>query len=1458
MEGGDYSMSSVESRIVTMKFDNAQFEQGARTSLSTLEKLKSSMNFSSVGATASKSLSGISGFFSKFGLRNPFSSASAGLSELDRASKAYGTQTTGVITGGITSVSKGFIAMSTVAITALSNITTAALQSGAQMVKSLTLDPVMQGFSEYETNLNSIQTILANTGLEGQKGLNEVNAALQKLNTYSDKTIYNFSEMARNIGTFTAAGVDLDTATASIKGIANLAALSGSNSQQASTAMYQLSQAISAGRVGLMDWNSVVNAGMGGKVFQTALARTATNMGTLSKEAVKSVGPMEKLTIQGGSFRDSIMAAPGKESWLTGDVLTNTLKQLGGDMTDAELAAEGFTDAQIKAIQKMAQTGSDAATDVKTFTQLIGTLKESVGSGFAKTFSLVIGDFGQAKELFSGVSDTLGGLIKDSSDARNKMLKDWQAGGGRDMLIAGISNAWLAFKDVIETVHDAFRDVFPAKTADDLINISKNFQMLTARLIPSKDTMKDIHDIAEGVFSVFHIIGQVVGAVADQFGRFFGAMGAGNGDFLDFLASLGRAVTGFDHMLEKQGVITGFFNAIGDAIIRVIDLAQVIAEAIGNLFGNFDDSAADKAKAGVDRFADSLSPLQRLGDFLGGVLSSIGSVLSKIGEAIGSGLVNLGDTIASHITPETFDAALHALNTALFGALVLTIRSFFKKGVNVDVGGGFLSQIKETLGSVTGALQTMQQSLKADILLKIAAAIGIMAASLFLLSTIDGPDLVKAMTGMAAGLTILGGALVAFTTYINVLGAAKLPLIAAALIGLATAMLIMAGAVKVFQSMELGDMLRGLFGMGLALAIIKSAMAGMPPNMPLTAAGILILSVAMNALAIAVKLFATMSWNDIAHGLVAMGGGLAIISAVMNTMPVNLPITAAGMLILAVALNALAGALKIFATFSWDDMAHGGVALAGALIIIAAAMSAMPATLPITAAGLVLVAIALNGIAASLLLFGSMSWDEIGQGLAALGGAMAILAIGLTAMSGAVAGSLALTIAAAALNLLIPVLIIMGNLDIETMVKSLGFLAAIFVVLGAAGLLLGPLVPVIIGLAAALVLIGAGLALAGVGALAFATAFGIIVGAGVAGVSLLRQYLQTLIEAIPKAMKALGDGIVRFLNTLANNGPKFVRAMSQIIANILNAVRQNIPRMGALFTQLIITALNVITNLAPRIFNAGLQLILGFLRAVNSHIGQITKSAVTLIVNFINALGNGLPRVINAGVQMVIKLINGISDALDAHSEELGAAGARLGLAIIEGMISAVRGAAGELASAAKDAAGGALDAAKDFIGIGSPVFRDEVGVYIPGGIAEGIKKASGEPIREMNALEASTLAMMKSTMGKISDQFDMDSDLNPTITPVLDLTNITREASKMNDLLANAPSVQADVSFRQAAALVAATEAAQQESQAADEQKAIEVKLEQNNYSPKAIDHVDQYRSTKNLLSLTKEALST
>ena len=231
---------TVDERVVEMRFDNKQFESNVQTTMSSIDKLKEKLKFSG---------------------------ASKGLEEINSISKK--TDLSG-ISGAADSVRVKFSAMQIAGVTALANITNSAIHAGERIVSALTIDPIKTGFQEYETQINAVQTILANTQSKGTT-LNQVNKALDELNTYADKTIYNFTEMTRNIGTFTAAGIDLDTSVNAIQGIANLAAVSGSTSQQASTAMYQLSQALATGTVKLMDWNSVVNAGMGVQVFQDAL-----------------------------------------------------------------------------------------------------------------------------------------------------------------------------------------------------------------------------------------------------------------------------------------------------------------------------------------------------------------------------------------------------------------------------------------------------------------------------------------------------------------------------------------------------------------------------------------------------------------------------------------------------------------------------------------------------------------------------------------------------------------------------------------------------------------------------------------------------------------------------------------------------------------------------------------------------------------------------------------------------------------------------------------------------------------------------------------------------------------------------------------------------------------------------------------------------------------------------------
>ena len=400
---------TIDSKVVEMRFDNKDFEANTRTTMSTLDKLKAKLHFPG---------------------------ASKGLEEIGQTAKRVDFSG---MSSGIQTVQMKFSALQVMGITALQNITNAAISAGKQLTDAITIDPVKDGFAEYETQMNSVQTILANTQKEGTN-IDQVNKALKELNTYADQTIYNFTEMTRNIGTFTAAGVKLDDSVSAIKGIANLAAVSGSTSQQASTAMYQLSQALAAGKVQLMDWNSVVNAGIGGQVFQDALIRTSEHLQTGAKQAIEAYG----------SFRESLTEG----EWLTTDVLTETLNQIAGAYSKEDLIAQGYSESQAEEIVKLADTATDAATKVKTFTQLIDTLKEALGSGWTESWQIIIGDFEEAKEVWTKVSDVLGGFIQKSSEARNAILKAAMGNPYSDLAknIQKVTSATSDYKDIADSV----------------------------------------------------------------------------------------------------------------------------------------------------------------------------------------------------------------------------------------------------------------------------------------------------------------------------------------------------------------------------------------------------------------------------------------------------------------------------------------------------------------------------------------------------------------------------------------------------------------------------------------------------------------------------------------------------------------------------------------------------------------------------------------------------------------------------------------------------------------------------------------------------------------------------------------------------------------------------------------------------------------------------------------------
>ena len=1270
--------TTVDERVVEMRFDNKQFEQNIQTSLSSLDKLKKSLNLEG----AAKGLETVN----------------------DAANKCSGNMSP--LSNAVETVRVRFSALEVMAITALQNITNSALAAGKNLVSAFTIDPIKTGFEEYETQINAVQTILANTSSKGTT-LDQVNNALDELNHYADMTIYNFTEMTRNIGTFTAAGVDLDTSVAAIKGIANLAAVSGSNSQQASTAMYQLSQALAAGTVKLQDWNSVVNAGMGGQVFQDALKETAKVHGIAIDEMIKDEG----------SFRETL-----SKGWLTSDILTETLAKFTGDLNEDQLRTMGYTNDQIKSIMEMGKTANDAATKVKTFTQLFDTLKEAAQSGWTQSWEIIVGDFEEAKELLTEVSDTFSAVINASADARNKMLQDWKDLGGRTMMIEAVKNVFEGLVSVAKPVREAFNEIFPPMTGKQLAEITERIRDLTAKFKMGEESSKNLKNTFKGVFAVLDIVGQAFKAVAGGVGELIGLfLPAGNG-VLSLTGSFGEYLVKLDETVKKTDIFGKAVSTVVDIVKTVITFVKTAGEKVkefGKAAGEkFDFPGFELFHSFLERVHDRMA---QIGDGAGKMKSGVIVAFEMMGEAlekckflkvmealwtavkvIAGGIADavgtMMGTLAEKLGNADFSGVLDILNSIAVGGIALSVSKFLKSVTEPLEGlNGVLEGVTGILDGVRGCLEAYQTNLKAGTLLTIGAAIALLAGSIVAISLIDSDKLSASLGAITVLFANLLGAMAIFNKISSDTG--KVSKACTAMIAMSVAVSILAGALKKVSDLDWGELARGLVGIaglttivvasskamassqkqvmkgatsliifGAAIKILASAcedlsklqwdelgrgltgvgvlfaeiavflrVAKFNGKMISTATGIVILSAAMKVLASACKDFGQMEWSEIGKGLAGIGGLLAELAVFTNLAGNAKHVMSTGVALIAIgaAMKIFASAVKDFGQLQWDEIGRGLTAMGGALAEVAIAVNLMPKNMIGIGTGLVIVGGALETIANCMSKFGGMQWEEIGRGLTVMGVALAELAISLNFMKGTLGGSAALLVASGALAVLAPVLSILGALSWEAIAKGLISIAGAFTIIGVAGAVLTPLVPTILALSGAFALIGvgvltigAGLLAAGTGLSALAIGFTALATAGAAGATAIVAALTVIVTGIagliPAVLTKVGEGIIAICKVIAAGAPAIGEAVKAVV----------------------LTLIDVFVSCVPQLADGALQLVVGVLAALVTYTPQIVDLAFKFLIGILDGIASNLPSLIKAGVDVLVAFFAGIVDAL--------------------------------------------------------------------------------------------------------------------------------------------------------------------------------------------------------------------
>lgn len=1315
--------TEIDSKVVEMRFDNKQFEANVATSMSTIEKLKQSLNLTG---------------------------ASKGLENVSDAAKNCNVSSIGT---AVETIQARFSSFEVAAVTALANITNSAVNCGKRMVAALTIDSKKQGFEEYELKMNSIQTIMMSTGAS----LEDVNKYLNELNTYADRTIYSFSDMTSNIGKFTNAGVKLEDAVMAIQGVSNAAAVSGANSNEASRAMYNFAQALSAGYVKLIDWKSIENANMATVEFKTQLLESAVACGTLTKTAdgmykvlsTNAAGKkMDEAIDATHNFNDSLAY-----QWMTTEALVGTLRDYADETT--EIGKKAFA----------------AAQDVKTFTQLWDTLKEAAGSGWAMTWEILIGDFEEAKATLTEVSNVMGNIIGESANARNELLQGWKDLGGRTVLLESFKNIFDAILSVVKPIKEAFRDIFPATTAQQLLSFTEGFRNLTSHLILSDSAAENLKNVFKGLFSVVKVIVNILSSFVQGATKLVGAILPVGDGVLSVSGSLGEFVSKINEAISG----TNIFGAIFETLANIITpTAELIKNALNGI------------ATGVDKLGGLTGVLKK-------VASGISTVFDKIKTVVSNAMGNLG-----------FDSLLDAVNGGLLAGILLGIKKFIKSLTDLTTNGpGIVNGIKDILDGVSGSLEAFQSQIKAGTLLKIASALGILAASLVVLSTIDEGKMTSSLAAITGLFVDLFASMAVFEKIMGGSGFKAMGKVSRAMINLSLAVLVLSAAMKNIAGLKWSEIAKGITGVAALSAVLvasASLMSKSSGQLTKSAVGLIAFSTAIVILTNAVESLGNLDIASLTKGLVgvgvllaelaiflnntdldgmgmfkgvgilAMAAGISVLSdavgklaaidigglakglgsiAVLLTeltlfMKFNgdakgIISTATGMTILGAAMLIFANAISQMGNLSWGEIAKGLVAMAGALAAVTLSMNLLPDGMMSKSVAMVGIASALVILSNALNSMGGMSWGEIAKGLVTLASSLTIIAVAMQFMTSALAGAAALLVVSAALAVLTPVLLALGSMSWEGIAKGLVSIAGAFAIIGVAGLLLGPISPLILALGGAVALLGAGCLAAGVGLLAFSTALSALAISGTAGGAALVAVIQSLIALIPSLAVAIGAGIVAMAATIGANAvtvitaftqiltamlqaiidvapklaetivtvltslldavievtPKFAEAVATILASILDVIAETVPKIVETVVTCLEAVLQGIVEFVPQMVVAGLQIITGLLQGIADNIGGVVEAGVNIIVNFLEAIGNELPRVVDAGFNMMINFINGLADSINTNTPILTAAINNLMNAVINAAITLITGSIGNFLNAGSNVFGGFINGLK-------------------------------------------------------------------------------------------------------------------------------------------------------------------
>lgn len=1485
-------MPGVDDQVVSMKFDNSEFEGHVQQSLASLDKLRQGLDFSKSA--------------------DSFKNVEAAANNMNLDS----------IGNSVDNISSKFGALGAIGFTVLQDITNGALQMGASLLHAV-IDPIVQG-----GNARSLAIEQAKFQF---KGLGEnVDATMASALAAVKGTAYGLDQAATLAGVFGTAGITAGAQlTGALRGVAGVAAITGSRFQD----IGQIFQNMAAlGHVTNQDLRSLALRGVGeGKVAQS-LGITVDQLTQGARDGTISFATF-------AAAMDKTFGAHAKDAnkTFTG-ALANmhaALARIGADVADPKFRAlRNIFNALSPVIDKVHQA----------LTPLIDVWKH-----FLQVSSKKVVNF-------------LGGI-----DTRPLWAVATQVG-------KIFNNIKRLVHQVIVPIKSAFRDIFPESSVHSLVRLGSEVQHFTKNLHLSLSAVASIRSVFSGVFSVVSIVWTVFKGIASVLGSVIKGFAGAGGGVLFFGGKLGDALTRLKLFLVDGGRIHAFFADISGAVSRFVgrlDFGPVI-NVISNAFhllGAVFDAVFHTGTSGVDRVKSRF----------GGLGSAVSTAFSGIGKALGvfghvlEGIRNIAakvvgylkqtfggvfSSIADDFKKGNFSHILDLINVGLLGGLVVLLKRFVRTGVGVNVDlGGIVANTKKILRGLTVQLNAMQTKVKAEALLKIAEAVGILTASVFVLSLIDSGKLTKAMAAMAVGFGQLVGAFAILDKLSSGAGALTLIGVSTGLIALSVAMLILSFAVKSFSTLSWGELAKGLVGLASGLLVVGVAaklLEGQSASMAALGFALIPLAAGLTLLAGSIVVFGHIKLKTLGIGLLGIAAGLTVLGIASNLLGEAIPLMfllGVALIPLAFGLTLLAGSVVAFGHIKWGTLGHALAGFAGSLTVIGIAAAILTPVIPsifLLGIALVPMAIGLDLLAASLVAFGHMKWGTLGKGLAGIASGIIVVGVAALAVTAAIPSIFLLGIALIPLGIGLEALArsikAFGDIKFGTFIGGLLAMLTALLLVGSVSAILGIVSPLIAALGISLILVGAAFLLFAAAAYLGARAFQIFADSGAKGSDAVIHIIENIITMLPKMATAFAQSLIQLVMVLANATPKLTTAFAKILGAMLDGLVKNAPKMSEAIGVLIDLISNLILSKSPELITAGFFLLTTFLSGLNANIGQIATSVaqiivsftnamtanlpsiitagtafiialflgignsmaqiayagalviisfinglsaqigriasaatslivrflgaignnmgriinagVTLVVKFINGIGNAGVRLANAGLNMIIKFVNGLAAAIRSHEQAMREAGLNLAGAIIDGMTGGLASKAQALYDKAKSIADHVLSLVKLPWNPGSPSrTMIELGHNIIDGFAIGLSNHD-RALTVASSLSTTVLKTFNDMTDRIAVVMASVAETNPTISPVLDLSQVEQQAGRLGDILSTAPI--APVSFGQASAVSGLTNAGSAKTASgASSNGPTTVKFEQVINSPKELSVSDIYRQTQSQISLAKKELA-